>query len=67
MMQSMSKPNKEEKMVMSKASAPQKLMTAYVRCMMSNDMLNLLFDRINDHNQDKEHSNVTYGMDKHLV
>jgi hypothetical protein len=66
-MQSMSKPNKEEKMVMSKASAPQKLMTAYVRCMMSNDMLNLLFDRINDHNQDKEHSNVTYGMDKHLV
>jgi hypothetical protein len=63
----MSKPNKEEKMVMSKASAPQKLMTAYVRCMMSNDMLNLLFDRINDHNQDKEHSNVTYGMDKHLV
>ncbi len=42
MMQSMSKPKKEEKIVMPKALAPQKLMIACVRCMMSNDMLNLL-------------------------
>ncbi len=31
----MSKPKKEEKTIMSKASTPQKLMTTYVSCMMS--------------------------------
>jgi hypothetical protein len=47
---------------MLKASAPQKLMTTYVSCMMSGDMLNLLLFRIIDHNQDKEHTYTTYGM-----
>jgi hypothetical protein len=47
---------------MSKASAPQKLMTIYVSCMMSSDMLNLVLLHINDHNQDKEHADITYGM-----
>ncbi len=58
----MSKP-KEEKTIMPKALAPQKLMTTYVLCMMSSDMLNLVLLHINNHNQDKEHANVTYGMD----
>jgi hypothetical protein len=38
-----------------------------VWCMMFNDMLNLLLLRINDHNQDKEHTDVAFGMDGHLV
>jgi len=67
MMQSMSKQKKEEKMVMLKASTPWKLMIAYVQCMMSNDMLNLLLLRISDHNRDKEHVNIIDGMDGPLV
>jgi len=31
------------------------------------DVLNLLLLCICDHNQDKEHTNVAYGMDRHLV
>ncbi len=50
MMQSMSKLKKEKKMEMSKALTPQKLMTTYVRCIMSNDVLNLLLLCISDHN-----------------
>jgi hypothetical protein len=46
-----------------KGIALQKLMTTYVLCMMSSDMLNLVLLHINNHNQDKEHANVTYGMD----
>jgi hypothetical protein len=52
---------------MSKALATQKLMIVYVRCMMFNDVLNLLLLCISDHNQDKEHIDTTYGMDGHLV
>ncbi len=66
-MLSVSKPKKEEKFVMSKALATQKLMIVYVRCMMFNDVLNLLLLCISDHNQDKEHIDTTYGMDGHLV
>ncbi len=55
MMQSMSKLKKEEKMVMPKASASQKLMITCVWCLMSSDMLNLLLLHVSDHNQDKEH------------
>jgi hypothetical protein len=58
---------KEKKTIMLKALAPKKLMTAYVQCMMFGDVLNLLLLRINDHNQDKEHANATYAMDKHLM
>ncbi len=67
MMQSMSKSKKEKKMVMPKASAPQKLMTAYVRCMMFRDVLNLFLLCINDHNWNKEHMDVAYGMDGPLM
>ncbi len=56
MMQSMSKPKKEEK-----------LMIAYVRCMMFGDVLNMFLLHINDHNQDKEHVDAFDGMDKPLV
>ncbi len=42
-------------------------MTAYVQCMMFDVMLNFLMLHINDHNQDKEHMNNVYGMDRHLV
>jgi hypothetical protein len=52
---------------MLKASAPWKLMTIYVQCMMSGDMLNLLLLRISNHNRDKEHTNVADGMDGPLV
>jgi hypothetical protein len=54
-------------MVMPKASAPQKLMTAYVRCMMFRDVLNLFLLCINDHNWNKEHMDVAYGMDGPLM
>jgi hypothetical protein len=48
---------------MLKALAPQKvLMTTYVSCMMFGDMLNLVLLNINNHNQDKEHVDTTYGM-----
>jgi hypothetical protein len=67
MMQSMSKSKKDKKTIMLKTLAPQKLMIACVWCMMFNDMLNLLLLRINDHNQDKEHTDVAFGMDGHLV
>jgi hypothetical protein len=30
-------------------------------------VLNLLLLRIHHHNQDKEHTYITYGMDMHLV
>lgn len=63
----MSKLKKEEKMIMLKASTPQKLITTYVQCMMLSDVLNLLLLHINDHNQNKEHMDATYGMDKPLV
>jgi len=63
----MSKLKKEEKIVMPKISTPQRLMIAYVRCMMSGVMLNLLLLHLSDHNQDKEHVNDAYGMDRHLV
>jgi hypothetical protein len=58
----MSKPKKEEKTIMLKALAPQKLMTTYVSCMMFGDMLNLVLLNMNDYNQDKEHVDTTYGM-----
>ncbi len=48
---------------MPKALTPQKLMTAYVWCMMSGDVLNLFLLCINNHNQDKEHADAAYGMD----
>jgi hypothetical protein len=32
-----------------------------------NDMLNLFLLCIGNHNQDKEHTDVAYGMDGHLV
>jgi hypothetical protein len=67
MMQSMSKLKEEEKMVMSKALAPQKLMTACVGCMMSNDVLNMFLLCISGHKRDKEHMNVANGMDGSLV
>jgi hypothetical protein len=38
-----------------------------MHCMMFNDMLNLLLLHLSDHNQDKEHANIAYGMDGHLV
>ncbi len=63
----MSKPKKEEKMVMSKASTFQKLATTYVRCMMSSDVLNLFLLHIYDHNQDKKHINIVDGMDGPLM
>jgi len=66
-MQSMSKLKKEEKMIMLKASTPRKLMTTCVQCMMLSDVLNLLLLHINDHNQNKEHMDATYGMDRPLV
>jgi hypothetical protein len=34
---------------------------------MFGDVLNLLLLRVSDHNQDKEHVNSTYGMDRSLV
>ncbi len=67
MMQSMSKPKKEENMVMLKALAPQKLIIACMRCMKLGDMLNLLLLCISDYKHDKEHADVAYGMDGHLV
>lgn len=67
MMQSMSKLKKEEKKVMPKASAPQKLMTTCVQCMMDGDVLNLLLLCVSDHNQGKEHVDATCGMDRLLV
>jgi len=66
MMQSMSKP-KEEKIVMMKALAPWKLMTAYVRCLMYGDVLNLLLLHISNHNRNKEHTDIVDGMDRPLV
>jgi hypothetical protein len=67
MMQSMSK-LKEEKMVMSKALTPQKLIILCVRCMMFGDVLKLFFLlRIKDHNWDKEHADVVDGIDGPLV
>jgi hypothetical protein len=44
-----------------------KLMTTYVGCMMSSDMLNMFLLHINGHNQNKEHTNVANGMDGPLV
>jgi hypothetical protein len=67
MMQSMSKLKKEEMMVMLKASTPWKLMIVCVWCMMFGDMLNMFPLRINEHNQDKEHVDVAYGMDRPMV
>jgi hypothetical protein len=58
---------KEEKIVMSKASAPWKLMITYVWCMMSSDMLNLFLLHIKDHHWDKEHTYTIDGMDGPLV
>ncbi len=46
MMQSMSKSEEEEKIVMLKALAPRKLMTTCVWCMMFGDVLNLFLLRI---------------------
>jgi hypothetical protein len=66
-MQSMSKLKNEEKMIMSKALTPWKLMTTCVQCMMPIDVLNLLLLRINNHNQNKEHTNVAYEMDRLLA
>ncbi len=66
MMQSMSKPRKKEK-TMPKALASRKLMIASMWCMMFNDVLNLLILDIGDHNEDKEHVDIAYGMDGHLV
>jgi hypothetical protein len=66
-MQSMSKLKKEEKMIMLKALIAQKLMTTCVQCMMPIDVLNLLLLCINDHNQNKEHTNVAYEMDRSLL
>ncbi len=63
----MSNLKKEEKMIMPKALTPQKLMTTCVQCMMFGDMLNLLLLHVSDHNQDKEHVDVTYGMDRRIV
>jgi hypothetical protein len=37
-------------------------MTAYVWCMMSGDVLNLLLLCISNHNQDKGHMNAIDGM-----
>jgi hypothetical protein len=34
---------------------------------MYNDVLNLFLLHIGDHNQDKEHADIAYGMDGHLV
>jgi hypothetical protein len=42
-------------------------MTICVRCMMHGDMLNLLLLHVSDHNQNKEHVDVTYGMDRPLM
>jgi hypothetical protein len=42
-------------------------MIACVQCMMSGDMINLLLLCISDHNQDKEHADVAFRMDGHLV
>ncbi len=66
-MQSTSKPKKEEKMVISKALTFRKLMITYVWCMMSGDVLNLLLLCISNHTQDKEHTNITNGMDGPLL
>ncbi len=63
----MSKLKKEKNTIMPKALTPQKLMIAYVRCMMSNDVLNLFLLCINNHNQDKEHVNVANEMGRPLV
>jgi hypothetical protein len=59
--------SKEEKIVMLKASTPQKLMITCGRCMMYGDILNLLLLYLNNHNQDKEHMDTTTGMDGPLV
>ncbi len=67
MMQSMSKLKREKKIIMLKALAPRKLMTTCVRSMMHGDVLNLFLLRVSDHNQDKEHVDATYGMDRPLV
>jgi hypothetical protein len=42
-------------------------MTICVWCMMLRDMLILLLLCISDHNQDKEHTKIVYGMDKPLI
>jgi hypothetical protein len=63
-MQSMSKLKNDEKMIMFKALTPQKLMTTCVQCMMPSDVLNLLLLHINNHNQNNEHMNIAYGMDR---
>jgi hypothetical protein len=54
-------------MVMPKASTFQKLMTTYVWCMMSSDLLNMLLLHISNHTHDKEHMNIINGMDGPLV
>ncbi len=66
-MQSMSNFKKEENMIMLKTLISQKLMTTCVQCMMSNDVLNMFLLHINDHNQNKEHVDVVYGMDMPLM
>jgi hypothetical protein len=57
---------KDEKTIMLKALAPWKLITVYVWCMMHGDM-SLLLLHINNHNQEKEHADITYGMDMPLM
>jgi hypothetical protein len=54
-------------MIMLKTLISQKLMTTCVQCMMSNDVLNMFLLHINDHNQNKEHVDVVYGMDMPLM
>jgi len=54
MMQSMSKSKEEKKIMMQKASAPQKLMTTCVGCMMFGDVANYSYYVYNQ-NHDKEH------------
>lgn len=58
---------KKEKTIMLKASTPRKLMNAYAQCMMSSDVLNLLLLCINNHNQNRKHTNIIDGMDGPLV
>jgi len=42
-------------------------MIAYVQCIMSNDVLNLLLLHINDQNQKNEHVDATNEMDGPLM
>lgn len=63
----MSKPKKEEKMVMPKALALWKSMITYVWCMMFSDVLNLFLLHTSNHTHDKEHVDTTDGMDGPLV